>query len=179
MYDGCNDDCRQPALVLMPLFADSLFHRGSEGLGFLKAAMGIGVVIGTLVLAGRSDVADLSRVILYSSATLGAGFFLFSVSRSFNLSLLLMPVIGFSVMRQIAATNTSMQAIIPHDYRGRIMTLYSMAVVGNGPFGAIASGALARSISAPATVRIGGALCLAASPIFAWHIRKQYQATDK
>jgi hypothetical protein len=54
------------------------------------AAMGTGAMIGTLVLAGRSDVADLSRVILYSSATLGAGFVLFSMARSFNLSLLLM-----------------------------------------------------------------------------------------
>jgi hypothetical protein len=64
--------------------------RGSEGLGFSMAAMGTGAMIGTLVLAGRSDVADLSRVILYSSATLGAGFVLFSMARSFNLSLLLM-----------------------------------------------------------------------------------------
>jgi hypothetical protein len=82
-------------------------------------------------------------------------------------------------MRQMPATNTTVQAMIPEDYRGEMMALYSRTVDGIGLFGAIASGALARSIGAPATVRIGGALCVAASPLFAWHIRKQYRATQK
>ena len=42
-----------PAVVLMPFFADDIFHRGSQGLGFLMGAMGVGAVVGTLVLAGR------------------------------------------------------------------------------------------------------------------------------
>src|SRR5262249_3193237 len=46
-----------PALVLMPFFADDIFHRGSQGLGYLMGAMGIGAVVGTLVLASQTRVA--------------------------------------------------------------------------------------------------------------------------
>ena len=49
-----------PAVVLMPFFADDIFHRGSLGLGFLMGAMGVGAVIGTLVLAGRTRLTGLA-----------------------------------------------------------------------------------------------------------------------
>ena len=47
----CNDQkhcAGMPALVLIPFFADAIFHRGSRGLGFLMGGMGIGAVIVTL-----------------------------------------------------------------------------------------------------------------------------------
>lgn len=155
-----------PAVVLMPFFADAIFHRGSQGLGFLMGAMGLGAVIGTLVLAGRTRVAGLTSVILSSAATTGATFVLFAVSGSFYLSLAIMPVIGFSVMRQMAAANTLIQSLIPDHYRGRIMAMYSMTVVGLGPFGSLAAGALAHACGARVTVAAGGVLCMAAAAVF-------------
>src|SRR5947208_7997536 len=60
-----------PGLVLMPFFADDIFHRGSRGLGILMGAMGIGAVIGTLVLARRTRMAGLGRVMVISGLTTG------------------------------------------------------------------------------------------------------------
>src|SRR5262249_50603487 len=60
-----------PVFVLMPFFADDIFHRGSQGLGFLMGAMGVGAVIGTLALASETRVSGLPRVIFYSAATMG------------------------------------------------------------------------------------------------------------
>lgn len=158
--------CGMPALVLMPFFADDIFHRGSRGLGFLMGAMGTGAVIGTLVLARRTHTSGLPEVIFASSLGVGTGFILFSLSPSFYLSLAIMPVIGFSVMRQNASTNTVIQVSIPDEYRGRIMALYSMTVVGMGPFGSLAAGALAQLIGARRTVLLGGVLCLIAATVF-------------
>jgi predicted MFS family arabinose efflux permease len=155
-----------PALILMPFFADDIFHRGSQGLGFLMGAMGTGAVIGTLVLARRTHTIGLPDVIFASSLGVGAGFILFSLSPSFYLSLAIMPVIGFSVMRQNASANTVIQVSIPDEYRGRIMALYSMTVVGVGPFGSLAAGALAQWIGARVTVLLGGVLCLMAASVF-------------
>ena len=67
-----------PAVVLMPFFADDIFHRGSRGLGFLMGAMGVGAVIGTLVLARRAEISGLHKVIVYSAIATGASFILFS-----------------------------------------------------------------------------------------------------
>ena len=166
-----------PALVLMPFFADAIFHHGSGGLGTLLGAMGVGAVVGTLTLARRTELSGLGRVMAISGFTTAACYLSFAFSPSFYFSLAIMPVIGFSVMRQMASANTTIQTLIPDDYRGRIMALYSMTVVGLGPFGSLAAGAMAHSFSsqilgARITMATGGVLALAAAAIFAWYLRR-------
>jgi predicted MFS family arabinose efflux permease len=162
-----------PAFVLMPFFADDIFHRGSRGLGFLMGAMGIGAVTGTLVLARRTITRGLGRVMVISGLTTGVAYLCFAFSQSFYFSLAIMPVIGYSVMRQMASANTTIQTSIPDQYRGRIMALYAMTVVGLGPFGSLAAGALASRFGARAALASGGVLALVATGIFAESRRRR------
>ena len=155
-----------PALVLMPFFADAIFRRGSQGLGFLMGAMGTGAVVGTLVLAGRPRATGLARVIFVSALGVGLGYVLLALSPSFYVALVAAPVVGFSVMRHNTSVNTVIQVSIPDEYRGRIMALYAMMVVGVGPFGSLAAGALAARLGARLTVLLGGLLSLAAAAAF-------------
>ena len=161
-----------PAVVLMPFFAQDIFHRGSRGLGILMGAMGTGAVAGTLVLAWRARVASLPKVIFRSALLLGASFCVFAWSNVFYVSLAIMPLIGYSVMRQMASANTLIQTLIPDEFRGRTMALYSMTVVGLGPFGSLAAGALARAYGAPLTVMAGGLLAMAAAAVFGMQLHK-------
>ena len=155
-----------PIFVLIPFFADDLFHRGSRGLGFLMAAMGCGAVVGTLVLARRTQVTGLPRVIASSGVVVGAAYLAFGLSPSYWLSLAIMPVLGYFVMRQMASANTTIQTLIPDEYRGRVMALYAMTVVGLGPFGSLAAGAIAGRFGARTAVVAGGVLAMAASAAF-------------
>ena len=161
-----------PVVVLIPFFADEIFHRGSQGLGYLMGAMGIGAVAGTLVLARRIRVSGLSWVIAWSGMAMGACYLTFAFSPSFWVSLAVMPAIGFYVMRQMASANTTIQTMIRDEYRGRVMALYAMTVVGLAPFGSLAAGALAGRFGARATVAAGGILAIAASAIFARSLRR-------
>src|SRR5262245_3839325 len=115
-----------PIIVLMPFFADEILHRGSRGFGFLTGAMGIGAMVGTLALARRTRVSGLPKVMALSGLAVGATFVAFALSPSFYFSLAVMPVMGYSVMRQMAAANTTVQTLIQDHYRGRVMALYSM-----------------------------------------------------
>jgi len=162
-----------PVLVLIPFFADDIFHHGSQGLGFLMGAMGVGAVVGTLVLARSTHVKGLPRVMVYSGLMVGAGYLVFAFSPSFYLSLAIMPAIGYSVMRQMASANTTIQTSIRDEYRGRVMALYSMTVVGLGPFGSLAAGALAGRLGARWTVALGGLLAIAAAATFGWTARRR------
>jgi len=161
-----------PAFVLMPFFADDIFHRGSRGLGFLMGAMGIGAVAGTLGLARRTRVSGLPNVMVWSGIAVGTSYAVFAASHSFYFSLAVMPLIGLFVMRQMASANTTIQTVIPDEYRGRIMALYSMTVVGLGPFGSLAAGALAQHAGARWTVALGGVLAIAAASAFGWSLRR-------
>jgi len=155
-----------PVLVLTPFFAEDIFHRGSYGLGVLMAAMGAGAVIGTLVLAWRAQVSRLPKVIWWSALIYGVSFAIFAWSDNFYLSLAIMALIGYSTMRQMASANTLIQTMIPDEFRGRTMALYSMTVVGMAPFGSLAAGALAHIYGARLTVLGGGFLALLAAAVF-------------
>jgi predicted MFS family arabinose efflux permease len=157
---------RAPVVALAPFFADAIFGKGSEGLGVLTGAAGIGAVAGTLGLARRIHTRGLPEIVFYSALTTGSCLVLFAWSPSFHISLAVFAMIGFSHMRQNASTNTLIQTLIPDEYRGRIMALYSMTVVGVLPLGHLAGGAIAELVGARWTVCAGGVLCLAAALLF-------------
>jgi hypothetical protein len=69
--------------------------------GTLDGAMGIGAVNRYPRACGQVRPRRAPESSFTALAALGAGFVLFSRSRSFHLALLLMTVIGFSVMRHI------------------------------------------------------------------------------
>jgi MFS family permease len=165
-----------PILVLAPVFADAVFHRGSRGLGFLMAGMGVGAVIGTVGLARRTHVRGLPAVISYSALLLGTANLAFALSPSYYVSLAVTLFIGYGLMRQLAAANTTIQTMIPDDYRGRIMSLYSMCVVGMGPFGSLGAGALAAHFGARVTMALGASVSLVSGAAFGWAIRRERSA---
>jgi hypothetical protein len=114
-----------------------------------------------------------------SALTLGACYTIFAGSRWFWFSMAVMPLLGFSVMRQMASANTLIQTLIPDEYRGRIMAMYSMTVVGLGPFGSLLSGALAHAASPRVTVLAGGLLCLVAALVFHMNIRRVFHSAPE
>jgi MFS family permease len=162
--------------VLMPIFAKDILHGGPNTLGFLMAASGIGALAGALYLASRRSVVGLGKWIPLATGTLGCGLVLFSFSRFFWLSLILMLPVGFGLMVQMAASNTVLQTIVDDNKRGRLMSIYAMAFMGVTPLGSLLAGSLASHIGAPATLIIGGAVCMLGAAAFARelpHIRKQ------
>jgi MFS family permease len=156
-----------PYTVLMPIFASRILHRGPHTLGFLMTASGVGALISAISLALRKTIVGLGRMIVLSMALFGAALIVFSFSSSLWLSLLALPLTGFGMMQQMAASNTILQTIVDDRMRGRVMAFYSMAFQGMAPFGSLLAGALAERIGAPRTLAIGGAVCLLGSTWFA------------
>ena len=92
---------------------------------------------------------------------LGLSLLGFGVSPWFGVSMGLMTMIGFSVMRQNSSSNSLIQYTVPDHYRGRMMALFSMVVTGLLPIGSLASGALAEAFGARAVVIAASLCCLA------------------
>lgn len=156
-----------PYAVLMPVFADQYLGGGSSTLGFLMGASGTGALIAALMLAARKHVFGLGRWVAFACAGLGVGLVLFSVSRSLWLSAAMLVIVGFSMMTQMSASNTLVQAMIPDHLRGRVMSVYSMMFMGMAPFGALLAGMLAGYIGPPETIAFGGLVCIAGAAYFA------------
>ncbi|MFB3926370.1 MAG: MFS transporter [Syntrophales bacterium] len=161
-----------PYAVLMPVFARDILHGGPYTLGFLMAASGVGALTGAVYLASRRTILGLGRIIAVSSAIFGSGIFAFSFSRMIPLSLAMMFLAGFGMIVQMAASNTILQTIVEEDKRGRIMSLFAIAVVGLTPFGSLFAGSLASRITAPTTVALSGVICVTGALIFAANLRR-------
>jgi MFS family permease len=150
-----------PFTVLMPIFASKVLHAGPRGLGLLMSANGVGSLIGSLLLASRRGLTGLGPWIVFGSAGLGAALILFSLSRSFALSLMILGAVGFCTFYQTTVSNALIQAMSPNALRGRVIAILSMLILGVVPFGALLAGFLAEHFGAPLTVAVGGLACIA------------------
>ena len=155
-----------PYSVLMPVFAKEILHGGSHTFGFLMGAAGFGALVGGLYLASRKTILRLGRIVPIAAAISGIGLIAFSLSRYFLLSMLMMVIAGLGMMLHTASSNTILQTIVEEDKRGRVMSIYAMAIMGTAPFGSLMAGSLAKIIGSPNTILIGGIACIAGALFF-------------
>jgi MFS family permease len=153
--------------VLMPIFAAEVLHGGPHTLGLLVSAVGVGALVGTAALAMRRSIIGLGRRIVLATALCGVGLIAFGLSHLLWLSILILPLVGFGLMQQMAPSNTILQTIVDDEKRGRVMAFYSMAFQGMAPFGSLLAGNLAARFGAPSTMMFNGAVCLVGAVWFA------------
>ena len=175
-----------PYTVLMPVFADRVLRGGGEHLavligshdpgavrlGILMGATGVGALLGALTLATRTGVYGLGRWITFSCAGFAVSLMAFSLSRNFWLSTTLLVPVGYCMMLQMSASNTLIQAMVPDDLRGRVMSIYSMMFMGMAPFGAFLGGAVANRLGAPLAVLMGAVAGLGGAAMFGIRLPK-------
>ncbi|RMF98531.1 MAG: MFS transporter [Candidatus Schekmanbacteria bacterium] len=156
-----------PYLVLMPVFAKDILKGGPDTLGFLMGASGLGAFGGAIYLAMRKSVMGLAKLIAYFSFLFSVGISLFALSSNLWISLILMFVTGYAIILQMASSNTLLQTIADDSRRGRVMSFFTMAMMGMSPIGSFLAGTIADSIGAQETVFICGLVCFAGTAVFA------------
>jgi len=161
-----------PYSILLPVFASSVLHGGPRVLGFLTAASGLGALISAISLAMRKTIVGLGKMISITAFTFGGGLIAFGLSDSLWLSLPAVFLIGFSMMQLMSASNTIMQTIVDEKKRGRVMSFYTMAIIGIMPFGSLLAGALGNKIGAGQTVMLGGSICIVTALWFSKRLRE-------
>jgi len=161
-----------PYITLMPVFAAKIHGGGADALGLMMGAVGIGALLGSLFLARRSKVLGLGRIIVVAALTFGTGLILFSFSSVFALSLTILGVVGCAWMVLVAGCNTALQTLSDDKMRGRVMSLFSMMLVGMAPFGSLIAGWSADRFGAQKVIAIGGFFCALAGIIFARQLPK-------
>jgi MFS family permease len=154
-------------MLLMPVFAEDVLHGGPQAFGYLMSATGVGALAGAIFLASRRNILGLGKVIVVAGIMYGIGLFALSLSHSLLLSLVIALVVGFSLMMQMASSNTILQTIVDDNKRGRVISLFVMARRGVESFGSLLAGAVAHRFGTPDTLMIGGIVCLLASAAFA------------
>lgn len=155
-----------PYIILMPVFTSAVLGGGPDTLGFLMGAAGMGAFTGALMLATRRSPEGLGEHIGRSALIFSLSLVAVSFVRSVLPALPLFFLTGFGMISAMAACNTVLQSIVDDDKRGRVMSFFSMSMMGFAPFGNLLAGAVADRAGAPLTMMAGGLLCAAGAAIF-------------
>ncbi|MEO5859273.1 MAG: MFS transporter [Pyrinomonadaceae bacterium] len=161
-----------PYAVLMPVFASEYLGGDSGTLGFLMGSSGLGALMAALSLASRKHVFGLGKWVAAACGGLGVFLIAFSLSRNVIVSAFILVPVGFAMMTEMAASNTLVQAMVPDELRGRVMSVYSMMFMGLAPLGSLLAGTIAGIVGPAETVAIGGTVCVIGAIVFALHLPK-------
>jgi len=148
-----------PYQMLMPVFAEDVLDVGARGLGFLMAAVGVGALLGSLLVASLGDFRHKGLLLLGSVILFGITLNLFAFSEDFYLSLLVLVFLGMVNTGYMATNNTMIQSNVADEVRGRVMSIYIMTFGLNG-VGVLLVGEVAEHLDAPLAIAIGGGLVL-------------------
>lgn len=177
-------------IVLMPIFARDILKVGMKGLGLLMASIGAGAVLGALMLGafshykGPSFLAGIfqsrrskggtisqaehtgSGFIKIGSIILALSLILFSFSKTFSLSVLLLSAAGWGIIAQAVTVNVLLQLNTPDKLRGRVISFYTLMFLGMMPVGSFQAGLVAHWFGAPIALLFSGSMCLILTPLF-------------
>ena len=155
-----------PLMVFLPVFAKDVFHGGPGVFTVLLCTSGGGSVVGALVVASLQRVKERGRMALLLLLVLGGLMVCFSLSRILPLSLVVIFLSGGVMMGVFATVTSLVQLITPDDMRGRVMSVYNVALRGGMPVGSLVVGLLTFRFHAPAVLAVNGALLVLLSAWF-------------
>jgi MFS family permease len=146
-------------IPLLPIFARNVLGSGAAGLGLLSASSGAGALLAALALAGFGERAGRGRSLVLAALLYGPLMIAFSASRSVPLSMLLLSLCGFAGVTCMALTNTLIQSIVPDALRGRVMSVFTLLMMGLSPMGGMLVGLIAEALgSVPLVVALSAGL---------------------
>lgn len=150
----------RPYLQLMPVFARDVLHTSAAGYGILMGINGAGALSGALLVGTLSQRGQRGKLLFFVNIGFAATLVAFALSQWVILSAMLLFLIGASQTLLMAFTNTLIQLIVPDEFRGRVMALYTVIPMGFMPLGTMALGGIGDIAGVPLTVAVAAAIAL-------------------
>ncbi len=149
------------AVALLPAIAQSRLGVGAAGLGWLRAAEGIGAAVTTLVLATRPVTQRIGRVLLLAVAVFGVATIALGVTTSFVVAFGALVVLAGADAVSVYVRATLVPLVTADEYRGRVLAVENVFIGASNELGAFESGVTGQLLGAPGAIVLGGAATLA------------------
>jgi len=139
------------------------------------SGVGVGAVAGGLVVASGGPP-TAQRLVLVT-ASFGTSVLLAAVMPTIGLVFVVMPFVGAASVAVISLSNATLQLNSDSKLRGRVMAIFSMALIGSTPIGGPLMGWIGETVSARVSLLIGGFAAIVAA-LYGWMRLTQSTATD-
>ena len=148
------------SIAFLPVFASEVFHGKPTTYAAMLSFSGAGAVTGALLVAGLGKAKHQGRNALIGLSVLGILTAAFALSPSVPFSCAMIFLAGVALLSVFAMISSLIQLMTPDHMRGRVMSIFNLALRGGGPVGSVIAGALIRQFHAPVVIASAGALML-------------------
>jgi MFS family permease len=145
------------AVALLPAIAEDRLGVGAVGLGWLRAAGGIGAAVVTAVLAIRPLSHRVGRTLLTVVATFGVFTIVLGVTRSYAVAFVALAVLSGADAVSVFIRATLVPLATPPEMRGRVLAVENVFIGASNELGAFESGVAGHVLGAPGAIVLGGA----------------------
>ena len=151
--------------VLLVAFADNVYQTGAAGYGLYSSAAAVGALTGAVLSTRRMNVR--LRTIMFAAGLFGLALILAGNAPWEPLFLVFLVSIGVSRLLFATAAESIVQLSTNRSIRGRVMSLYSMVMLGGQAVGGPISGAIAHRFGVEAAMTVAGVVPALAAIVIA------------
>ncbi len=165
------------AVALLPAIAEDGLGVGAVGLGWLRAAIGIGAGAVTLWLAVRPVSRRVGRTLLVAVALFGVGTIALGLTTSFAVAFLALLVLAGADSVSVFIRSTLVPLVTPPDMRGRVLAVEAVFIGASNELGAFESGVVGQLLGPAVAVVLGGAGTLVVAALW-WGLFPALRTVD-
>jgi MFS family permease len=132
------------ATALLPIYAKDILFVGPYGLGLLQAALPLGAIICSFVVAHRPPMQKAGRSLLWAVTVFGLATIGFGFSHWFWLSFGLLFTCGAADNVSVVVRHTLVQLLTPNEKRGRVSAVNNLFIGTANEMGEFESGTVAQ-----------------------------------
>jgi predicted MFS family arabinose efflux permease len=151
---------------LFPIFAKDVFHGGEFELGLMYSTLGAGSLLGAMASSNLSGVKSRGRLIAGGFIVQASVLGFVALAPSLEVALVVLLLVGLSQAVFNVTSQSTLQYLVPNQYRGRVMGIWGMTHTTVAPLGQLQMGSVAAAFSAPGAVVIGAVAMLAFAVLF-------------
>lgn len=126
--------------VLVPVFSDVVLHQQESGFGFLLSFMGIGSFLGAMFIAVKSKDGPGRFILKFYPVFIAAALVFTGFTHSYFMTALGLAASGFFFVAYSSSANSMLQLHTKDEYRGRVMSIFTLVFGGSTPIGNLYAG---------------------------------------
>ncbi len=132
--------------MLMPIYTKDVFNYNADMLGYLMAAVGIGALFASLLIASKNTINNMKYILCMGSFIFSLCFVVLGLSHNYFISLIAMFFLGMGMTSCITCDNTLLQSVINDEIRGRVMSIHVICFMGTVSISNFICGIIAQHI---------------------------------
>ena len=142
--------------VLIPVFTKDILHMQEQTYGILLSSLGAGSLFGALLMSLKSKNGPNKFLMIGSSIGIGIMLIFTGISNIYYLTALSLAITGIFNIFFSTTANSMLQLNSKDEYRGRVMSVYSLVSAGLTPLGSLLSGLVAQKYGADTCFMLSG-----------------------